>query len=473
MNSSIINIINIKSREVSEMLYDSQQETDGLEYPIVSIIVPLYNAESVINRCVDSILKQNFRDFELLLVDDGSQDFSGRICDEYAAKDARVHVIHKENTGVSDSRNIAIRKARGTYLQFVDSDDWLTPEATGLLLSCAQTYPCDLVVSDFYRVVDNRIAHKGSIQENGLLTREKFASYMMEKPADFYYGVLWNKLYKKALIEQFHLEMDTEISWCEDFMFNLEYISHTQNIYVLRVPIYYYVKTKHSLSAQGISLTKTIKMKTMVFEYYKKFYKEVFDEKDYEKSRLQVYSFFLDAANDGIVPPVQLPGAARLGEERVQINPKVLENDTTLLDVYLKRKCLELCLNPITFRYDLQSEEVYLLLFLSQNHNMHTRKELADFIGQPQRKLNGALQRLKAHGYLTWTEHTSRDKASKSTARLLDIQLLPITEPILHELNEAQENYRHIIFSGFSETELNEYEELSKRLKENIIKILL
>lgn len=456
-----------------EMIYETQQETDRLKSPIVSIIVPLYNAENVITRCVDSILKQNFSDIELLLVDDGSLDSSGRICDEYAKKDARVHVIHKENTGVSDSRNIAIQKARGAYLQFVDSDDWLAPEATGLLLSCAKAYPCDLVVSDFYRVIDNRIAHKGDIQENGLLSREEFASYMMEKPADFYYGVLWNKLYKKSLIELFHLKMDTEISWCEDFMFNLEYICHTKNIYILRVPIYYYVKTKHSLSTQGISLTKTIKMKTMVFEYYKKFYKEVFDEKDYEKSRMQVYRFFLDAANDGIVPPAQLPGVVRLGEERTQINPKVLENDTTLLDVYLKRKCLELCLKPITFRYNLQSEEVYLLLFLSQNHDMHTRKELADFIGQPKRKLDGTLQKLKTHGYLTWTEHTSKNKTSKSTVRLLDIQLLPITEPILYELNEARENYHHIIFSGFTETELNEYEELSKRLKENIIKILL
>lgn len=115
---------------------------------------------------------------------------------------------------------------------------------------------------------------------------------MMEKPADFYYGVLWNKLYKKSLVEQFQIKMNTEISWCEDFMFNLEYICHIKNIYVLRVPIYYYVRTKHSLSTQGINLTKTIKMKTMVFEYYNRFYKEVFDERDYEKSRLQVYRFF-------------------------------------------------------------------------------------------------------------------------------------------------------------------------------------
>lgn len=455
------------------MIYDDKNEMTGSASPTVSIIVPLYNAENVINRCVDSILKQNYRDFELILVDDGSQDSSGSICDQYAAMDPRVQVIHKENTGVSHSRNVAIQKARGTYLQFVDSDDWLAPEATGLLLSSAKAYPCDLVVSDFYRVIDNRIAHKGDIQENGLLSREEFASYMMEKPADFYYGVLWNKLYKKSLIEQFHIEMDTEISWCEDFMFNLEYICHAANIYVLRVPIYYYVKTKHSLSTQGSNLTKTIKMKTTVFEYYKKFYKEVFDEKDYEKSRLQVYRFLLDAANDGIVPPVLLPGGIRLGEERTQINPRVLENETTLLDVYLERKCLELCLQPITFRYDLPLEEAHLLLFLSRNHDMHTRKELADFVGQPKRKLDGTLQKLKTHGYITWTEHASVGENRKSTVKLLDIQLLPAAEPVLCDLKTAQKNYQRIIFSGFTDSEIAAYEELSKRLKNNIIHVLL
>ena len=101
--------------------------------PKVSIIVPVYNAEKSLARCVDSILNQEFRDFELILMDDGSKDRSGEICDGYARADARVVVVHKENTGVSDTRNQAIARARGTFLQFVDSDDWLTPDATELL----------------------------------------------------------------------------------------------------------------------------------------------------------------------------------------------------------------------------------------------------------------------------------------------------------------------------------------------------
>ena len=105
-----------------------------MRIPAVSIIVPVYNAEDYLGRCVDSILGQEFQDFELLLVNDGSTDSSGKICDDYAAKDKRVYVIHKNNTGVSDTRNMAISHAKGKYLQFVDSDDWLTPDATKLMV---------------------------------------------------------------------------------------------------------------------------------------------------------------------------------------------------------------------------------------------------------------------------------------------------------------------------------------------------
>ena len=98
--------------------------------PAVSIIVPVYNAERTIGRCIESILNQEYTDFELLLVNDGSTDASGSLCDGYAAKDARIRVIHKKNGGVSAARNTALDLAQGTYLQFLDSDDWLTPDAT-------------------------------------------------------------------------------------------------------------------------------------------------------------------------------------------------------------------------------------------------------------------------------------------------------------------------------------------------------
>ena len=243
--------------------------------PTVSIIVPVYNAEHTISRCIESILNQKYTDFELLLVNDGSTDRSGAICDAYAARDSRVRVIHKENSGVSDTRNTALNQAKGTYLQFLDSDDWITPDATSSLVRTAESGSCDLVVSDFYRVVGERVSQKGDIDDDGLMTREEYAAHMMENPADFYYGVLWNKLYRREIVEAHHLRMDPQISWCEDFMFNLEYIRYAETFRALQVPIYYYVKTKGSLANQSLTISKTVKMKLMVFEYYQQFFKTV------------------------------------------------------------------------------------------------------------------------------------------------------------------------------------------------------
>lgn len=165
-------------------------------------------------------------------------------------------MIHKENSGVSESRNMAIAQAHGEYLQFLDCDDWITPDATKLLVRAAKEEQADLVIADFYRVIGERLSHKGDIEIDGVMDQEAFVGCMMEKPADFYYGVLWNKLYRRDIIMKHHLQMNPEISWCEDFMFNLEYIRHARRFYALHTPIYYYVKTKGSLASQGMNLSK-------------------------------------------------------------------------------------------------------------------------------------------------------------------------------------------------------------------------
>ncbi|MGN0140652.1 MAG: glycosyltransferase family 2 protein, partial [Roseburia sp.] len=167
--------------------------------PVVSIIVPVYNSEKTLGRCIDSILNQTYREFELILLDDGSTDTSGEICDAYAKEDDRVRVVHKENSGVSDTRNRGIAMARGEYLQFLDSDDWITPDATGLFVRTATECQCDMVIAEFYRVIGDRVSQKGAIEEDGLMDRTAYAANMMQKPADFYYGVLWNKFYKRSV----------------------------------------------------------------------------------------------------------------------------------------------------------------------------------------------------------------------------------------------------------------------------------
>ncbi|MGN9055230.1 glycosyltransferase family 2 protein [Bariatricus sp. HCP28S3_A7] len=432
--------------------------------PTVSIIVPVYNAEATISRCIESIINQEYRDFELLLIDDGSIDSSGTICDRYAAEDSRIRLIHKENTGVSETRNMALDLACGTYLQFLDSDDWITPNATRLFVEEAERYHCDMVISDFYRVVGKRVAQKGDIDDDCVLTQEEFSAHMLQNPADFYYGVLWNKLYRRDIVEKYHLRMNPQISWCEDFMFNLEYIRHAEVFYALQVPVYYYVKTKGSLASQGMSISKTIKMKLMVFEYYNNFYKHVLDEEDYEKNRLQVYRFLVDAAGDGAVPPSFFSGSKKLGEERNSVSQEVVAGEGILMDDYRDRKLLDYYLEPIAQKNNLTLGEVRLLLCLSQLRHIGTRKEIADFAGITVRSLSLLLQRLSLKNMLKYEENR--------TTKELKITFLPLASPIQNEIAAAQSNFEQAKYAGFTEDELIQYAALTEKIKNNIQKIL-
>ena len=459
---------------------------------MVSIIVPIYNAEQYLRRCVDSILNQEYTDYELLLVNDGSTDASGDICEEYRDRDPRVIVIQKENTGVSDSRNRALDRARGKYLQFLDSDDWITPDATRLFVRAAEEYGCDMVISDFYRVVGERLSPKGDIEEEGVLTREEFAAHMMENPADFYYGVLWNKLYRRDIVEEHKLRMDTDISWCEDFMFNLEYIRYAKVFYALHAPIYYYVKRKGSLASQGINISKTVKMKLNVFEYYNNFYKHVLEEEDYEKNRLQVYRFFIDAAGDGTVPPSILPGSKKLGDERVFVNTEILQAEGPAGEDYRKRKLLEHYLEPVALKGDLKVMDVCLLLCLCEKHEWDSRRELADFAGITRTNLTSGLQRLTMKGFLKVEEvkepkPSKKDKTTgknkmkaaemaetkrKERGGRIAVTILPAADAVMKELEMAQRDYDAARFAGFTEEELIKYAELSEKIKENTKNIL-
>lgn len=440
--------------------------------PKVSVIIPVYNAEKYLNRCVDSVLKQDFKDFELLLIDDGSTDASGAICDAYGASDARVRVIHKENSGVSDSRNLAMKEARGEYLQFLDSDDWITTEATGLLVRAATENDCEMVIADFYRVIGERVSPKGKIDEDGVLSREEFALEMMENPADFYYGVLWNKLYRRSIIAQYDLCMDKDISWCEDFIFNMEYIRHVKKVYALRVPIYYYVKTPGSLVSQGTSISKTIRMKRMVFRCYHEFYKDVFDEEDYEKRRLQVYRFLIDAAGDGSVGPTVFPGSMKLGNERISVSFNIMEGAGILFDTYREEKLLDRYLEMAALKQDLSFEEVKLIFFLSQTDESCTLKEMAEVTKIKRRKLVMAIQKLLSKNMIGLKESEMPELEKKKSDHKIDLELLSGAESVITDILVAKNTYQQVKYSGLSEEEIEQYEMLTERMRSNIRKSL-
>ena len=438
--------------------------------PTVSIIIPVYNAEATLRRCVNSVLKQEYADFELLLVDDGSRDASGAICDEFAAMDGRVRVIHKPNTGVSDTRNTAIEQARGAYLQFLDSDDWITPDATRLLVRTAQTHSCDLVIADFYRVVGERVSHKSGIGEDGVLTREDYAAHMMESPARFYYGVLWNKLYRRDIVMEHSLRMNPEIQFCEDFMFNLEYIRHARTFCALQVPIYYYVKTKNSLVSQTGGLLDVIKIKRMVFEYYNRFYKSVLDEEEYEQSRLKVYRFFIDSATDGVVPPAILPGAQKLGDERVSVSFASQRREGAFWDVYRGRRLLDHMLEIVSLKHSLSDDEARLLLCLRQTGSVTRRRDLANLANMTHRRLSATLQKLTGQKLIR--VENLRRSAPGAAPNQIYVTFLPAAAPILADLDLAVQDMDRIRLADFSDDDLTQYEQLSSRIAQNIQRVL-
>lgn len=270
-----------------------------MDQPLVSLIIPVYNLADYLPHCLDSVREQTYQNLEVLLVDDGSTDRSLAICQEYARQDSRFKVISKANSGVSDSRNRALDQAVGKYIQFLDGDDWLAPSATETFVHAAESTGADLVISHFYRVADEHVAPRGHIKARRLLTRQEFAEEMMKAPANYYYGVLWNKLYRRSIIEAHYLRFDSQVNWGEDFLFNLEYIEYVRLVSAVPEPIYFYRKRGNSLVNSQTSLRRTIAMKIQTFDSYKELYQRL---DLYDEQKAKIYGYFLSAATDGSVP---------------------------------------------------------------------------------------------------------------------------------------------------------------------------
>lgn len=200
--------------------------------PTISVIVPVYKVERYIRRCVDSIISQTFNDWELILVDDGSPDNSGAICDDYAVQDERIRVIHKENAGVSAARNDAIIAAKGEYMTFVDSDDWLEPECLEVCIKEMQRHDIDLLQFGFKRI--DRDGKHLSIKELG--------SETMNMPDYVKAGnilvCVWGGIYKTNIIKEHGIAFRQDLKLAEDQVFVYNYFIHCKNIKSI-TPLFY------------------------------------------------------------------------------------------------------------------------------------------------------------------------------------------------------------------------------------------
>ena len=218
--------------------------------PEISIIVPVYNTEQYISRCIESILNQTFKDFELILIDDGSQDKSGEICDKYAKKDSRIRVFHNNNQGVSATRNYGINLSKGKYLMFCDSDDWVADNWCEELYNTILLYPDSWITCNFFSV-DKESNKEESIKNNlnEISKLEKLDFYLVFKSGMSIYS--WNKIFDKEKIDKFHIRFNESTSLGEDVEFGINYLQVCNDIVVLNKYLYYYLKNhKGTLSSK-------------------------------------------------------------------------------------------------------------------------------------------------------------------------------------------------------------------------------
>ena len=203
---------------------------------MISVIVPVYNVEKYIRACLDSIINQTYRDLEIILVDDGSTDSSGAICDEYAQKDTRIQVIHKENGGVSSARNVGLQNASGEYIGFVDSDDVVHYDFFAILHNLLNDGG-DMSICSMKKFYNHSYdkCERSLAQEKVCLNEKELYSALLNN--EKIYGYLWNKLFKRELIKSC---FDETIHFAEDFLFCAKYITGVQKAYFYDAELYYY-----------------------------------------------------------------------------------------------------------------------------------------------------------------------------------------------------------------------------------------
>lgn len=226
--------------------------TKASKEPLISVIVPIYNVEKYLDRCIESIVNQTYKNLEIILVDDGSPDNSPKMCDDWAKKDRRIIVIHKENGGLSDARNAGIDIAKGEYIGFVDSDDWIDKNMYKILYTNLIKYEADLSCCEIIRVKNEN--HSNFRRYNNkieLYTQEEYMKifFKINSQKTVYYAP--SKLYKRRLIEK---NLYPKGLTSEDVVGTFKVLLNCERIVSINYPYYYYFYNNDSIT--GGNFTK-------------------------------------------------------------------------------------------------------------------------------------------------------------------------------------------------------------------------
>lgn len=233
----------------------------------VSIIIPAYNVENYIDKCLNSLVKQSLKDIEIIVVNDGSTDGTQKVIDKYAKKYSNVISLEKENGGVSEARNLGLKKATGEYIGFLDSDDWIDKDMYKKMYQKAISEDFDIVACDTEAIFPEKKQYISSNIKNDFVSNKEL---MIDA-----YAVIWNKIYKKDLIKG--ITFKKGMNFCEDVEFLYMVYSKAKKIGVIKEPLHNYLQREGSLTyVYDKKLYKLIEAMDDIIEYYKK--NEIFDE---------------------------------------------------------------------------------------------------------------------------------------------------------------------------------------------------
>ena len=240
----------------------------------VSIIVPIYKVEDYIRECIDSILAQTYPYFELILVDDGSPDNCGRICDDYAKGDNRIKVVHKVNGGISSARNAGLEVAKGEWIMHVDGDDWIEPDMIESLIEAAQITGADMVIGDFVKYGPsagyNKLPTWGSDKKKSM---SNYLAYTMT--------TIWGSIARRSLYADHSLKSPEGISYCEDFHLIVRLCHFANKIVNVHRPFYHYRYRPTSIMSNMNGKTEADEQ--WVYQDTIRFFKELGVYEDYRK----------------------------------------------------------------------------------------------------------------------------------------------------------------------------------------------
>ena len=215
---------------------DENINMDNSNEVLITVIIPVYKVEDYIEKCVNSVLGQTYKNLEIILIDDGSPDRSGEICDAYAAKDKRVKVIHKENEGVSVARNIGLDNANGMYIAFIDADDWIEENYLHILLSNVIKENADNAICNYNRVTGNNIERNYFKNDTKLIGDKEYLIRVLNPQTGF--GFSWMKLIKRESINDIRFNKTLIVG--EDAIFNIEIAKNVTTIVILEEALYNY-----------------------------------------------------------------------------------------------------------------------------------------------------------------------------------------------------------------------------------------